>query len=94
MESLTRLVTVIEGYKAWDRPGEFFATISSDPSLDELGRVQLQRLWEFACDSDLWKHEDLSACAADANARIAIGFPWLSVSARAQIINGAAYQWR
>jgi hypothetical protein len=94
MESQTRLVTVIESYKAWDRPEEFFATISSDSSLYEADREQLQRIWESACDSQLWKQEDLGACAADANARIAVSFPWLSAFARAQMINGAAYHWR
>jgi hypothetical protein len=93
MEMHRELVAAIEGFGAWDRPWEFYASVSSLLRPD--ARSELERIWATATDSAAWSTcEDLVQGCALAEIRLTESFPWLSAKARKQLGNGASYQWR
>jgi len=93
MEVHRQLVAAIENFDAWDRPWEFYASVSSLLRPD--ARSELEQIWAIATDSVGWSTcEDLAQGCSLAEVRLANGFPWLSAKARKQLGNGAAYQWR
>lgn len=93
MEVHRQLVAVIEDFDAWDRPWEFYASVSA--LVRPGARYELEQVWAVATDSAAWSTcEDLSQGCSLAEVRLANSFPWLSAKARKQLGNGAAYQWR
>jgi hypothetical protein len=93
MEMQRELAAAIEEFDAWDRPWEFYASVSS--SLRPAARPELERIWATAIDSVGWSTcEDLAQGSSLAETRLSQSFPWLSAKARKQLASGAAYQWR
>jgi hypothetical protein len=93
MEVHREVVAAIEKFDAWDRPWEFYASVSS--LLGPGARSELERIWATATDSAGWSTcEDLAQGCSLTEIRLAQNFPWLSAKSRKQLGNGAAYQWR
>ena len=93
MEMHRELVAAIEDFDTWDRPWEFYASVSSLLRPD--ARSELERIWATATDSAGWSTcEDLAQGCLLAEVRLTQSFPWLSAKARKQLGNGASYQWR
>jgi hypothetical protein len=84
----------IERYASWERPWDFFGSVSADGSLDDADRSEFQKVWSAACEPQLWTTCTFPECLVLCEAHLAERFGWLSTHARKQIVNGAAYQWR
>jgi hypothetical protein len=89
-----KLVSAIEAFDRWERPWEFYESVSSATSLDVDDREKLKRIWEVAIESGGWlaSTDFVDGCSL-VDDRLSSGFPWLSAKARRQLVNGASYQW-
>jgi hypothetical protein len=93
MDSHRELIAAIESFDHWGRPWEFYPSVSS--VLSSGAREDLARIWAAATEATIWSScEDLAHGSSVAEARLSLDYPWLSVGARRQLVNGAAYQWR
>ena len=88
-----KLAAAIESFNRWDRPWEFYTSVSS--SVDPDARGNLEHIWATAAETAGWSTcKDLAHGCLLADARLSVSYPWLSAKARQQLVNGAAYQWR
>lgn len=93
METHHKIAAAIESFDCWNRPWEFYASISSlvDPAM--LG--ELAHIWATAADDASWRTcKDLAHGCSLTDARLSVCYPWLSAKARRQLVNAASYQWR
>ena len=89
------LVSEIEKFDRWEQPWSFYEALSTSPSLDINAREKLQSVWATAIDDSSWLlSKDFADGCSLVDARLELGFPWLSAKARRQLVKGASYQWR
>jgi hypothetical protein len=95
MDLHRKLVSAIEAFDRWEQPWEFYPSVSFAISIDIEESEEFQRVWATATEDSSWSAcEDLAHGCLLADARLSSTFPWLSVAARRQLVNGASYQWR
>jgi hypothetical protein len=93
METHCKIVAAIESYNSWERPWEFFPSVLSSLELD--ARKEMEHVWATAGEAAIWSTcKDLAHGCSLADAHLSENYPWLSVKARQQLVNGVAYQWQ
>lgn len=93
MDLRRELIEAVESFDDWGRPWEFYASVSSLLSNDAC--EELAHIWAAAMEATIWSAcDDLAQGCSLAEGRLSLSYPWLSVGARRQLVNGAAYQWR
>ena len=92
MDTRSNIVSAINSFTSWERPWEFFPSVSSSPNLSTEERAVLEQIWEIAASEGTWV--SLAEGSTNARALLTANYPWLPENALRQLVNGAAYQWR
>jgi len=96
MEKHSNIVSAIQSFTRWERPWEFFPSISASPILSTAERAELEKIWEVAAGQDTWVSVFSSAERAELEEirGVAAGQdPWADSIAYATARLSASYPW-
>lgn len=94
MIDTTKLNTLFEAFDSWQRPWIFFAAHKTAADLNNAELHALEAIWALACASEHWQRPNASDCTLLAEHALTMVYPWLSTTAKHQIVNAAAFQWK
>jgi len=88
------IIAAIEAFEAWSQPWTFMDNVMAWPTLTAADRAATQQIWMEACDARHWAQGNGVQDAAASAQALQERFPWLTESARAQLIRAASYEWK
>jgi hypothetical protein len=94
MVDVDKVNSAIEAFDNWHQPWTFYDSVIAYAEFGEIERNTIDAIWLQVCDKSIWLSGTIQECCMCIEKVISKNFPWLSVQARKQVINGAAYQWK
>jgi hypothetical protein len=95
LRNVTKLIVeAMDSFADWSRPWEFLASVLAYEGLPATDQELVRAVWMEACKSEHWCNGEPSAGSLNAERALTKRYPWLSTSARTQVVRAASYQWR
>lgn len=94
MPDTSKLNALIESFNNEQQPWTFGNAIKAAANLNTAELFLLETIWAVACAGEHWQMPNLHDCSLSAEQALTMAYPWLSSSARHQIVNAVAYEWK